>query len=143
MGIEETIAGLGHLVDGKLVTTGETFGVVNPATGDVFAQCPAATPALLDEAMAAAQRALPAWAADEQLRRDTIRKMAEAIEANFGLINEVASLEKGATGSGGEAFMGAVFGKHLADAPLPIDILQDDDVKQVLKIASVIGRRKS
>jgi acyl-CoA reductase-like NAD-dependent aldehyde dehydrogenase len=139
MGIEETIAGLGHLVDGKLVTTGETFGVVNPATGEVFAQCPAATPALLDEAMAAAQRALPAWAADEQLRRDTIRKMAEAIEANFGLINEVASLEKGATGSGGEAFMGAVFGKHLADAPLPIDILQDDDVKQVAVVRKPVG----
>ena len=139
MGIEETVKGLGHLINGELVTDGNTFDVVNPSTGEVFAQCPAASVDHVEQAMAAAKAALPAWAADEAKRREVINKMAEAIEQNMAAINEVASLEKGQAGAGGEAYMGAVWGRHLAAEQIPVDVIQDDDAKQVRLVRKPVG----
>jgi delta 1-pyrroline-5-carboxylate dehydrogenase len=51
------------LIDGQSRDGVTTFDVVNPATGETFAQCPKADAAQLEEAVAAARRAFPAWAA--------------------------------------------------------------------------------
>ena len=48
-------------INGKAVTGTEKFGVENPALGEVFAEAPNCTQAELDEAIAAARAALPAW----------------------------------------------------------------------------------
>src|SRR5690606_3489736 len=50
----------GLLIDGGLVQTTARLEVVNPATSEVFATCPAAGAAELDAAVAAARRAFPA-----------------------------------------------------------------------------------
>ena len=51
------------LIDGKLVDGARTLDVYNPATGGVLAICPRADEAQLDEAVAAAKAAFPAWSA--------------------------------------------------------------------------------
>lgn len=51
------------LIDGALVAGAATMDVVNPATGKSFATAPRADRTQLDVAVAAAQRAWPAWAA--------------------------------------------------------------------------------
>ena len=62
------------LVDGKMVDTSSTFDVVDPATGEVFAQCPDASPEQTEAAVVAAHRAFPAWSAkDMQARQDLIK----------------------------------------------------------------------
>lgn len=139
MGIEETISGLGHLINGELVTNGETFDVTNPATGQVFAQCPQATTAEVDAAMAAADAAQPAWAADLEARREVMRKMAQAIEDNYPTIDALASLEKGQAGAGGEAYFGSFWGKSVAEHEIPVDVLQDDESKRVEIVRKPIG----
>ena len=71
------------LIDGKMVAGDQTMPVINPATEEVLAQCPRASKAQLDAAVAAAKAAFPAWAAtpiDE--RRKLVNKMADVIEAN-------------------------------------------------------------
>jgi acyl-CoA reductase-like NAD-dependent aldehyde dehydrogenase len=50
-----------HTIDGRGATSLRSFGIVNPATGAVFAQCPDATRVQLDEAVAAARRAFGPW----------------------------------------------------------------------------------
>jgi len=50
------------LIDGQRVAAGaSTLDVINPATGQVFARCPAAGHEELNRAVAAARRAFPAW----------------------------------------------------------------------------------
>ena len=49
------------LIDGQAIPTDATFGVVNPATEEVFAQAPDASRENLDAAVAAARAAFPDW----------------------------------------------------------------------------------
>jgi acyl-CoA reductase-like NAD-dependent aldehyde dehydrogenase len=140
MSIQEAVDGLGQLIDGELVTNGETFPVENPATGEIIARCPAATVGMVDDAMAAAAAAGPKWAATpEDERREVIRQLCAAIEAGYQVIDELASAEKGHAGAGGEAWYSTVFGKHIADQPLPVDILEDTDDRTVKVVRTPVG----
>ena len=56
------------LIDGQLVSGGVTAPIINPATGVTVADVPQASLAQLDEAVTAARRAAPGWAADRQER---------------------------------------------------------------------------
>ena len=51
------------LINGRLVPGASTFDVINPATEEVLAACPRADLAQLNQAVAAAKAAFPAWAA--------------------------------------------------------------------------------
>ena len=51
----------GLIIDGKKVYPEETFGVINPATEEVLAECPKAGQDHLDQAVAAARRAFGSW----------------------------------------------------------------------------------
>ena len=51
------------LINGKLVPGAARLDVINPATEEVLAEAPRADRAQLDEAVAAAKAAFPAWSA--------------------------------------------------------------------------------
>jgi acyl-CoA reductase-like NAD-dependent aldehyde dehydrogenase len=68
-------------IGGEAAPTEATFGVVNPATGEVFAQAPECTPAQLDAAFDAAAKAARDWKADEQARRTALLKAADVLLA--------------------------------------------------------------
>ena len=63
-----------HHIDGKLVdgTSGRMSAVFNPATGEQSAQINLATTAQVNEAVAIAKKAFPAWANTTPLRRSRI-----------------------------------------------------------------------
>ena len=83
------------LIDGRLIPGDLTMPVLNPATEEVLAQCPRASNAQLDTAVAAAKAAFPGWAATPiEQRRKLIIEMAEVIEANTA---ELARLDSEAT----------------------------------------------
>jgi acyl-CoA reductase-like NAD-dependent aldehyde dehydrogenase len=70
------------LIDGCLVEGDATMPVTNPATGEVFTQSPRASRAQLEQAVAAASRAFPGWAATPlDARRDMLRRMADRVDA--------------------------------------------------------------
>ncbi len=72
------------------------FPVYNPATGEVSKQVAAADSVLVDEAVAAAQKAFPAWANTPVAKRAKIMfKFKELIEKNINEISRLVSEEHG------------------------------------------------
>jgi succinate-semialdehyde dehydrogenase/glutarate-semialdehyde dehydrogenase len=69
-------------IDGRFIPAGAGRAgepVFNPATGETLAELPHATMAELDEAVAAAERAFPSWAATSPLERSNILRRAAAL----------------------------------------------------------------
>ncbi|MFN3459800.1 CoA-acylating methylmalonate-semialdehyde dehydrogenase [Oceanibaculum indicum] len=91
---------LQHYVNGAPLdgTSGRFSDVFNPATGEVQARVPLATPAELDKVVAAAQAAFPAWAAATPLRRARVMfKFKELIEKNMDRLAAAITAEHGKT----------------------------------------------
>ncbi len=120
-------------IDGQAAPTHQTIPVVNPATGKPFADCPDTTRAQLDQAMDAAQRAYPAWAADEAARRAAMHACAEALRAKAAEIGRVLTQEQGKPleNAIGEVVGGAVWFDLTAGLPLDAEVLQDDDEQRI------------
>src|SRR3984957_7333672 len=84
------------LIDGKMVPGDLMMPVLNPASEEVLVQCPRASNAQLDAAVAAAKAAFPAWAAPPIVeRRKRVAKRADFIEANVGELAPLLTSEQG------------------------------------------------
>ena len=105
------------------------LGVINPATGDVFAQAPDCSPAQLDAAFEAARRAYPRWKADESLRREALRQAAAAMFAAAGELGPVLMTEQGKPlkEAAAEATGAGVWLKYFANLEAPREVIQDDE----------------
>ncbi len=122
------------LIDGKLVSSNKTFDVDDPATGKPFTQCPDATREQLEEAVAAAKRAFPAWAAAPYAERKALlEKLGERIKENAGALAELVTLEVGKPlDKAKQEIAGAVYWlKGFADIELPIEVLKDNEKQRV------------
>jgi aldehyde dehydrogenase (NAD+) len=88
------------LVDGKLraATGGASFEIVNPATEEVIGSAPAATPADVDAAVAAARRAFDEtdWASDLPLRLHCLRQLHRALVEHGPALRALTTAEAGA-----------------------------------------------
>src|ERR1700748_182730 len=87
-------------IDGKFVPaqSGETFDVINPATGEVFAKAAAGGAADIDLAVKAARRAFESgpWSSmNPSGRRNLMWKLADALEKNAEEIATLESLDNG------------------------------------------------
>jgi betaine-aldehyde dehydrogenase len=74
---------LNNFIDGKSVpsSSSETYDLVNPATGEVFAKAPQSSAADVDAAMKAAAKAFESWRdSTPGERQKAINKIADAIE---------------------------------------------------------------
>ena len=84
------------LINGKLVDGAKTLDVINPATGDVLAACPRADEAQLNQAVAAAKAAFPAWSAPSFAeRRKKLEAIADALEARADEFARLLTQEQG------------------------------------------------
>lgn len=84
------------LIDGALVDGAFQLDVVDPARGEVFAQCARADAAQLDAAVAAAARAFPAWAARSWSDRAAmLGRLADAMEARAEDLAALLTSEQG------------------------------------------------
>lgn len=84
------------LIDGELRQSSASLAVINPATGEVFARCPAAGRAELDAAVTAARRAFGPWSAlSFQERAAAIRAMAAVLRASQDSLAELLTREQG------------------------------------------------
>lgn len=84
------------LINGEMVPGVTTIDVVNPATGEAFAQCPKADEALINQAIAAAKAAFPAWSKRPvEERAAMVMKLADALEARQGEIASLLTAEQG------------------------------------------------
>ena len=79
-----------NVVNGELVdsASGETYDVIDPTTGEVYAQAPMSGAEDVDRAYAAADAAFEAWGdTTPQDRANALLKIADAIEARVEEIN--------------------------------------------------------
>lgn len=89
---------LGIYLDGQWIhaSSRETMPVLNPATGEVLAALPIATPADLDLAVEAADSAFARWRAVSAYDRAAmLRKTAELIRERHEAIARILTLEQG------------------------------------------------
>ena len=122
------------LIDGQSIPAEATFGVVNPATEEVFAQAPEASRENLDAAVAAAREAFPAWRAkslDE--RRAVLLAMADAVEADLPTLAELLTREQGKSLANAQFEVGgtAMWMRALATLELPVEVISEDDASRV------------
>ena len=127
------------IIDGKGVSTDETFPVLNPATEEVVAQCPKAKEEHVNLAVAAARRAFPAWSATADSERSRlVHAIADALEAHSEELMKLLTLEQGKpaggfAGLGGGFEMGGTVAwcHATADLELPVEVIQDNDEARI------------
>ncbi len=140
MTVEDRLATLGHLIDGRIVRNDKTFPEHDPSTGKVFAECPEATDELLAEAVDAAKRAARDWAArDIAERQQVIAAMAAALDEHIGDIVAISTLEKGSVRGSAEAYAASYFMKHTAATEIPVDVLEDNEQRSVTLVRKPVG----
>lgn len=91
-----------NLINGEMVepANGAYFDTIEPATGQPYAQVPDSDEVDLNKAVAAAQKAFPAWRDLGPEKRATImNKMAELLEANQDRLIEAEIRDNGMTRS--------------------------------------------
>ena len=125
----------GLIIDGKKIMTDKTFGVRNPATGEIFAQCPVADTTHLDQAVAAAQKAFITWSqVDDATRMAKVHELAAILEKNMPELMQILTSENGkplggyqGIGSGME-LGGSIAWTHVtAELGIPMEVIQDND----------------
>ncbi len=122
------------LIDGQLVAGAESMDVINPANETVLAQCPVADNEQLDQAVAAANRAFPAWSQTPIAERQALLiNVADAINANAERVTHVLTGEQGKPLEQAAAEVGfaEIFCRHFAGQDLPSEVLLEDDAQRV------------
>ncbi|HEX3613513.1 MAG TPA: aldehyde dehydrogenase family protein [Sporichthyaceae bacterium] len=123
-------------IGGKLVDGTSTFDVVNPATDEVIAQAPAASAQQMDEAVAAARAAFPAWSALSWEERSAyVQRYADALEAQSADLARLLTTEQGKPLKappgrvGAEAETGAAvyWVREVGLRKLPVEVMEDTD----------------
>ncbi|EJM50842.1 methylmalonic acid semialdehyde dehydrogenase [Pseudomonas sp. GM49] len=113
---------VGHYIDGQVQDTGsERFSnVFNPATGSVQARVGLANEKTVDEAVASALRAFPAWSEQSSLRRSRVMfKFKELLDRHHDELAEIISREHGKVFSDakGEVTRGIEIVEYACGAP--------------------------
>lgn len=130
------------LIGGKLVEGDSTMAVVNPATEEVLAQAPRASEAQLEQAVAAAKAAFPAWAARPIAeRRAMILTLADRLEARVEEFARLLTQEQGKPlpESTAEIVYTCAFIRHLASYDLPVKVIEDSETRLVQQFRRPLG----
>ncbi|HXZ85685.1 MAG TPA: aldehyde dehydrogenase family protein [Myxococcota bacterium] len=114
-------------IDGKAESAKATFGVINPATEQVFAQPPECTREQLDHAMESAQTAFRGWARDEAKRRSALLEIGEAIKARGGEIAPLLTQEQGKPVDKAmmEVIGASIWFQYTASLQIPVEVISD------------------
>ena len=136
-----TAVGLNMTINGGAAPTVGTFGVVNPATANVFAQAPACSRGQLDEAMTAAQTAFRNWREDDKVRRVVLGEMGDALEAAADWLAPLLTTEQGKPLRDARMEIGGAVAwlRYYADLESPREIVQDDEHGYVEVVRRPLG----
>ncbi len=115
-------------IAGEATPTAGTFGVINPATGEVFAQAPDCTKEQIDAAFDAAQKAQIDWKRDEEKRRQLLRDAAAKMFASVGELAPLLMSEQGKPmdKAAEEVFGAGIWMQYYADLEVAPIQIQDD-----------------
>ncbi|CAE6439177.1 unnamed protein product [Rhizoctonia solani] len=131
-----------HIINGKPVTSSTTLDVQNPATQKKIAEVPVATKEQLDEAVAAARAALPAWSAKSQDERaQVLEQIAGIIEKNIAEYKQILVSEQGKTLTNAEWELGGatLWLRETAKLRLPEKVIVDNEQMRITERRVPIG----
>src|SRR5437763_3589313 len=117
------------IIGGDRRAAAGTFDVINPATGEPWAQAPDCSKEQLDEAMTAAAKAYIDWRTDENARRDALRACANIMFGAGGDLAPILTKEQGKPLSQAniECLGEGLWFNYFADLEVPKEVIQDDD----------------
>jgi len=130
------------LIDGKLEDGDAVMNVINPANEEVLAECPRASKAQLDKAVAAAKRAFPGWAATPiDQRQAALLAMADAIQGDLANLARILTQEQGKPlqDAMGEVFGAAAFFRYFASLSLHEKVIEDSPTRKVISRRRPLG----
>jgi acyl-CoA reductase-like NAD-dependent aldehyde dehydrogenase len=128
-------------IGGDTVPAADSFGVINPANGEVFAHAPECSRDQLDAAFDAASKAQRDWKLDEDVRRQTLLKMADVLLASTGELAPVLTAEQGKPlgDANIEVFAAAIWCQYFANIETPPQVIQDDAEARVEVVRRPVG----
>ncbi len=130
------------LINGRLTPGASTLDVLNPSTEEVVAACPVASLDQLNEAVAAAKAAFPAWSKRPiRERGELIVKLADALEARTEEFARLLTSEQGKPLPMAMWEVGGTAGslRYFASLDLPDKVLKDDDETKIVLQHSPLG----
>ena len=128
-------------IGGDTVPATDSFGVINPANGEVFAHAPECTRSQLDAAFDSAAKAQHQWKRDEGVRRQVLLAMADALFAAAGELAPILTAEQGKplAEANIEVFASAIWCQYFANLETPAQVIQDDAEAFVEVVRRPIG----
>jgi len=96
--VSTKLTGGTHLIGGEWVParSGETFDVINPATGDLLLRVPRGRAEDIDAAVRAAEDAFPAWRdTSPAVRAELLYRWAEELRKHEQVLDQLESMEVG------------------------------------------------
>jgi acyl-CoA reductase-like NAD-dependent aldehyde dehydrogenase len=119
---------LAMTIGGELRQAATSFGVINPATGEVHAQAPDCSREQLDEAFDAAAKAYLDWKLDDEARCAALRAAADLLFASANDLAPILTREQGKplARAAEEVFGAGIWLKYFADLEVPREVIQDD-----------------
>lgn len=121
-------------IGGRCAPAAATMPVINPATGEAFALAPRASLAQLDEAVAAAKAAFPAWAARPiGERQDHIRAIGDCMKTHREELIDLLILEQGKprANAQGEVDGSIYWCDAFARMDIPVEVIEDSSDRTV------------
>lgn len=114
-------------VAAKATAADTYFDVINPATGQVFAEAPAHSAEQLDQTVRAAHQAYLTWQLDESFRRDRLVACAQTLELNADRLGAIATSEQGKplAEAVADVHRSADWFRYYAGIELPKEVLTD------------------
>ena len=128
-------------IGGDSAPAARSFGVINPANGEVFAHAPECTGDQLDAAFESAAKAQRDWKLDEAARRKTLLDMADVLMGATGELAPILTAEQGKplAEASIEVFASAVWCQYFANLETPPQVIQDDTEAYVEVVRRPIG----
>ncbi|HZF15386.1 MAG TPA: aldehyde dehydrogenase family protein [Steroidobacteraceae bacterium] len=139
---ESQTPNFGLLINGRLVAGAQTLDVVNPATGKTFVTCPRADIAQLNEAVAAAKAAFPAWSRKSWAdRTGLVLKLADALEGRLEEFAELLTREQGKPLAHAKYEIGGAVAmiRAFAAMELPSKVLRENDRERIVQQHAPLG----
>ncbi|MEJ1962043.1 MAG: aldehyde dehydrogenase family protein [Gammaproteobacteria bacterium] len=136
------VTGFHLLIGGRAAAGASTFDVINPATEQVLAACPRADVAQLNQAVAAAKAAFPAWAARPLADRSRLLlALADALAARSDELAHLLTEEQGKPLAAARFEVGGAIGitRVIAGMSVPLKVLKETATERIVQQRTPLG----
>jgi acyl-CoA reductase-like NAD-dependent aldehyde dehydrogenase len=120
-------------IGGRGVVGASSFNVLNPANEEVVGLAPNCSRDQLEEAVAAARKAFPAWKATPYAERQRlVAQVGKVLASNIDALRRLLTAEQGKTldGAAADVMGGAFWCQSIASLVLPVTINEDSPTRR-------------